>query len=334
MFENELHTVVDILESFLSDSRRGVNYDGWTEYNCPYCASNDGVESDGKYNLCINYGNGAFHCWKCQEKGRLSKLIKDYGGDTLLTKYRNELQSIRNSSLYKFRPFGKILNDDELLKYENFVSLPKGFKKIDKNSLKCRGAYEYLIKRGVTDDMINKYNIGYIGWSEDFKYRNRIIIPSYDGYGDVNYWVGRDYSGKSKLKYCNPNIEKKLFVFNEKLIDWYDNVTLVEGVFDHIVVPNSIPLLGKTIDYDYATFKAITENAMANINILLDDDAFDDAIKMYKFLDNGVLKGRIRLIVCPDGYDASLINEKEGKDGIIKLLKSAKKLNELDLICA
>ena len=332
MYNDELQNIADIIEGFLGESRRGINYDGWTEYNCPYCASIDNVESDGKYNLCVNYECGTFHCWKCQEKGRLSKLVKTYGGENLLTKYRKEIHNIKNSQLYKLKNLGDISNDIELKYYDIFISLPNGFKKVNNITNDSKEAYEYLKKRGITDGIIDKYNIGYVKWCDDFRYRNRIIIPSYDLYGDLNYWVGRDYSGKSKLKYCNPDIEKKLFVFNEKYINWYDNITIVEGVFDHIVVPNSIPLLGKSIDNESAVYKAITENAMANVNIMLDDDAIDDALKMYIFLNNTNLRNRIRIIRCPDGYDASLINEKEGKSGILDLLKSAKKLNEIDFI--
>ena len=69
-----------------------------------------------------------------------------------------------------------------------------------------------------------------------------------------------------------------------------------------------------------------------NINILLDDDAYDNAYRMYKFLNSKGFKDSVRLIQCPQGYDASLINEKFGKKGIIKLLRNAIKLDEYTLM--
>ena len=81
-----------------------------------------------------------------------------------------------------------------------------------------------------------------------------------------------------------------------------------------------------------AVYKALKEKAHANINILLDDDAYDNAYRMYKFLNSKGFKDRVRLIQCPQGYDASLINEKFGKKGIIKLLRSAIKLDEYTLM--
>ena len=56
-------------------------------------------------------------------------------------------------------------------------------------------------------------------------------------YGDVNYYSGRSYDKFNKLKYKNPDVSKSDIIFNEGLINWDSNVYLVEGVFDHIVVP-------------------------------------------------------------------------------------------------
>ena len=127
-------------------------------------------------------------------------------------------------------------------------------------------------------------------------------------------------------------MEKTHFVFNEEKINWYEDITLVEGAFDHIVVPNSIPLLGKSLKSEYATFNAVVNNAMANINVFLDDDALANAKKIYKLLETTSLKGKIRLIECPTGYDASDIYKVFGKKGIIQMLGKARKLTEFEKV--
>ena len=76
---------------------------------------------------------------------------------------------------------------------------------------------------------------------------SRIIIPSFNEYGELNYWTGRFTKLKHRQKYYNPIIERKDIIFNEEHIQWDADITLVEGPFDHIVVPNSIPLLGKAL---------------------------------------------------------------------------------------
>ena len=198
----------------------------------------------------------------------------------------------------------------------------------------AKEAIDYLQKRNISWYLIDYYNIGYVPyWSKDKEMRNRIVIPSYDEFGELNYFVARDYTGKRKLrKYNNPDIKKTDFVFNEDKINWYEYITLVEGAFDHMVVPNSIPLLGKTLKRDYATFNTVITKAKANVNVLLDDDALNDAKKIYKLLSSTNLKGRVRLIECPDGYDASDIYQKFGKKGIRKLMQRAKEIEEFELV--
>lgn len=331
MFEN----IREIIEDCIGKPQRDSNY--WVSYNCPYCASEAGVESDGKYNLAVNYGEDLktkahFHCWKCNTAGKLSKLLKDFGNQNSLFKYYEELKNIRNSSLYLIDTENGIID----LPIENTLELPKGFRKIDASDKYAKEAIEYLKKRNIGDYFIQYYNIGYIPyWDNDKNMRNRIVIPSYDEFGELNYYVARDYSGKRKYrKYNNPDIKKTMFVFNEDKINWYEDVTLVEGAFDHMVIPNSIPLLGKTLKKEYATFSAITNKAKVNVNILLDDDALSDAKKIYKLLNSTQLKDRVRLINCPNGFDASDIYQKFGRRGIKQLLKKAVKIEEFELIIA
>ena len=329
MFE----VIKEIVENILGSPRRET--DGWMEYCCPYCALEKGVESDGKYNLAVNYGEDGktkpfFHCWRCGTAGKISKLLKDFGTKDSVSKYYNELKNIKNSLLYNIDFGGEIDN----FQIETSIELPKDYRKITTNDKYANEAIEYLRKRNLDEYFIEYYNIGYVPyWSNDKEMRNRIVIPSYDEYGELNYYVARDYTGKRKYrKYNNPDIKKTMFVFNEDKINWYEDVTLVEGAFDHMVVPNSIPLLGKTLKRDYATFNAIVSKAKANVNVLLDDDALNDAKKIYKLLSSTNLKGRVRLIECPDGYDASDIYQKFGKKGIRKLMQRAEELDDFELV--
>jgi hypothetical protein len=329
MFEN----IREIVEEVIGTPRRDT--ETWVEYCCPYCALEKGVESDGKYNLAVNYGEDLktksfFHCWRCGTAGKLSKLLKDFGSQDTVSKYYSELKNIHSSMLYQFN-----LGEDFIdIPIENTVELPKDFRHIKKNDKYAQEAIDYLKQRNIGEYFIEYYNLGYVPyWSKDKNMINRIIIPSYDEYGELNYYVARDYSGKRKYrKYNNPDIKKTMFVFNEDKINWYEDVTLVEGAFDHMVIPNSIPLLGKTLKKDYATFNAVVNKAKANVNVLLDDDALNDAKKIYKLLNSTKLKGNVRLIPCPNGYDASDIYQKYGKKGIKQLLRRAEELDDFELV--
>jgi DNA primase len=257
-------------------------------------------------------------------------LLKDFGSQESVSRYYNELKDIKKSLLYQM-DFNGV---EENFQIESVVELPKDFKKINFKDKNAQEAIEYLKGRGLGKYFIDYYNIGYVPyWSEDKEMRNRIIIPSYDEYGELNYYVARDYSGKRIYrKYNNPDIKKTMFVFNEDKINWYEDVTLVEGAFDHMVIPNSIPLLGKTLKRDYATFKTVVNKAKVNVNVLLDDDAIKDAKKIYKLLDSTILKDRVRIIEYPNGYDASDIYQKFGKRGIKSLMKRARKIEEFEMV--
>ena len=60
MFDIEINNIARITERVLGHPRHTTDTEGWTEYNCPYCADFDGVDSDGKYNCCVNYREGYF----------------------------------------------------------------------------------------------------------------------------------------------------------------------------------------------------------------------------------------------------------------------------------
>ena len=330
--------ILSLIAAFLGEY--GKHSGEWYSFNCPVCAEEKGVKEDGKYNLEVKIdlsvkGCGAHHCWRCKEtagtKGSLVSLFKKYASKPVLDEFRQIVNEYREAKKYEL--FGGDGEIPDEFGEDNEFYLPDGFKPIRNNDVKAVEAIEYLKKRGIDERIIKTYNIGYICDDESvyFSLRNRIVIPSYDSFDSLNYWVGRDYTGKNKIRYKNPKAEKTKFIFNEGKINWYEPITLVEGPFDHIVVPNSIPLLGKSLNQDYLLYKSLLKRSKSQINIFLDFDAVINAKRIYKLLENTELRGRIRWIECPNGYDASSIYEKYGKRGIVALLTRAKKLNEYDL---
>ena len=124
------------------------------------------------------------------------------------------MHSIRDSELYKlhFDEFDTSIIEKEELKF------PSSFKFFKKGEKYNYGAFKYLKDRGVDWDIIERYKIGFTEKEEDKelkKYSYRVIIPSYNALGELNYWVGRDYLPKNgkyttRTKYANPKAEKKV----------------------------------------------------------------------------------------------------------------------------
>ena len=314
--------IADILKQFLGDFAEHNEESGQMSFDCPACAEDKGLANgcgDGKHKLALNYKKNIYQCWVCKFEnnmhGSVPNLIKRYGNKKILKEYA----IVRPTDL----------DQDYVPKEKVDLKLPDGYKKLSESSYKDFNyikAYRYLTERGITDELIKEYNIGFTTTGQ---YHNRIIIPSYDELGDLNYFVSRAWDKWKKPKYLNPDVEKQLFVYNEFNINWDGTIYLVEGAFDHIVVPNSIPLLGKTM---YGKLKSLLlKNAKSDVVILLDDDAKDDAIRIYKELNVGSLYDRVKLCTPPADTDPSLIFEREGNRGIIKLLRSSEKIPESNL---
>lgn len=338
MITEEIKRLKSILDAILGEPKQELDDSLQLEYPCPCCVEKYGNGEIRKYNLSISLLKQKFNCWKCSSEGddmhgSIVKLIKKYGNETLLSDYRNIIKSIRESELYKLNFSNDDFNIDTSIIEKEELKLPKDFKFFKKNEGYYYPAFKYLANRGIGWDIIEKYHLGYTAKSEDNKKSSfRVFIPSYDAFGELNYWVGRDYIPNSyRMKYDNPKLEKKDIIFNEGKIQWDADITLVEGPFDHIVVPNSIPLLGKALNQGYKLYWELLLKANANINIWLDNDIKDNGKEIYSLLNHGKLYGKIRYIYTDLGKDPSEIYQEYGYKGIIKSLQSAKLVPEYEL---
>lgn len=347
--------IYNILTSFLGESKQGFFDNGTAQYqfNCPECADENGGVPDNKYNLEVNFVLGKCHCWKCGYSGPISRLVKDYGGNELLKEYYAVVKDIKESKYYNIGLF-KELADNAYL--NDYIKLPETFTKIDLKTCRKKKLVEYLEKRHITQDIIDQHNIGYTTWDEESPIlRNRIIIPSYDSAGDLNYWVGRDFTEKQQKpepekeetdkphiwfsggrpKYWNSKNDKNEIVFQESLIQWDANIVLVEGVFDALTYPNAISLLGKTLTRGCKLHTTLKEKANANIIVCLDGDTeIEETKRIYNILNTGRLFGKIWYIDLKNDSqykDFGEIYEAEGRAGIIDILRKRKQFSEIDL---
>lgn len=292
MVEYEL--IVEILIDVLGEYKYHNTRSGQIAFSCPVCSYEiKGLDHlDGKGNLEVNYFQGVYKCWSCSEShdthGGLHKLIKKYGTHKQLKSF--ELLMPED----EFEPEKKTYNKVRLPKeYISFTDVSGGLKLTHH----YKRAYNYLKDRHISDEMIKKFSIGFC---YEGKYANRIIIPSYDIDGILNYFVARSYESKPYRKYDNPEAEKQIIIFNEYLIDWNKPISIVEGPFDHIFVDNSIPMLGKKMSD--LLFDKLYNNAQ-KIIIILDGDAWTDAEKLYYKLNGGKLFGKIWVTKLPEDKD-------------------------------
>lgn len=292
--EPDYSDVVEILEEILGDCRNHNDYSGQMSFNCPTCSYDiKGLdEGDGKYNLEVNYKEGVYKCWVCSDThdthGTLHKLIKTFGNKKQLRRFEILMPDTDGERVKK--SYKKVRLPKEYIAFE---TASKGLRMTPQ----FKQAWNYIKKRNITDEQIKKYKIGFCYQGE---YENRIIIPSFNQENELNYFIARSYLSRPFMKYKNPEAEKEIIIFNEKLIDWDKPIYLVEGAFDSIFVPNSIPMLGKHMS-EYL-FDLLYQNAK-EIIILLDGDAWEDAQKLFHKINCGRLFNKVWIIQLDEDKD-------------------------------
>jgi DNA primase len=152
---------------------------------------------------------------------------------------------------------------------EKIIKMPESFKTLTSTHLDKYGkkALSYLYHRGISRRDILKWKMGYCTKG---KYKNRIVIPSFNENGDLNYFVARSYTD-GYIRYMNPPASRDI-IFNELYVDFDKEVTLVEGLFDAVKTENSVPILGSSIREDSKLFKKIVKKDTP-ILLALDPDA-------------------------------------------------------------
>ena len=261
--------------------------------------------SHHKPKLQVNIQTGKWHCWVSNQGGHNHfQLLKAIGAPRELFK---EMSEAVGSTYY---------SSEKKDEKQVVINLPKEAKPLwnGGESLQKLHALRFVMERGLSMEDIIRYNLHYC---LSGIYQNRIIIPSYDSNGQLNYFVGRDFY-KGGMKYKNPPISKDIVGF-DLYINWDEPIILCEGVFDAISIKrNAIPLFGKTISKSLYT--KIIEKKVSHIVIALDNDAFNQSIEMIsKFLDMGV---EVNFVKLQDNQDP-------GELGYIKM---SEKINNSEAI--
>jgi DNA primase len=235
---------------------------------CPICK----IKGKDKRKLAIEIKNGVYHCWVCESKG------KNIGSVAL--KY--SIQKKSATDLYTYYKKGK--DDDRHIqnKQRQIAILPRDFRLIGAcRDITSRSGRIYLKNRGFSEADIWKFRIGV---SNTYKFKNRVIFPSFDENQNLNYYTARTIDKNNKKRYYNCNISRKDTIFREFDIDFSKELILVEGVFDLLHVHwNSTCILGSWLDKKYKLFQKIIKNKTPVI-LCFDSDAIEKTQKIAKSL--------------------------------------------------
>ena len=293
-----MNKIVNLLNRVLSDKGLKLKKQDEYMYWSPFVTHH-------KRKLQINIKNQNWHCWVSNVGGRnFYQLFKKVSASR--EQFAELVELVGENKYYKVK------KDDSKIT----VTLPKEFKPLwnGGDGIVKRHALNYLYKRGITDKDIMKHNIGFC---DEGQYSNRIIIPSYDSDGQLNFFVGRDFYN-SKMKYKNSPTPKDVIGF-DLFVNSDEPIILCEGVFDAMAFKrNAIPLFGKNVMKKL--HKKIIESQVKTLYLALDNDAKSDAIKISDtFLNEGI---DVKLVMLKD-KDPSEI----GFEGLLSYLKDTESTN-------
>lgn len=333
---NDAH-VLNILSSILGEYKHTTNDD--YAFKCPFCG-----KITYKKKLEIDIHTGKWHCWVCNMKGTsifqlLRKLRVSNGIINDISKYIRDIDYIFNDTDNKDKHITDLIYDklNTVMHNQQQVSeyiipgvvLPDEFRPLfikNNASFEYNNAIAYLSHRNITLKQIIRYNIGYC---ESGRYEKRIIIPSYDDHGFLNYFTARAYYINNSYRYMNPTASRDIIPF-DLYINWKKPIILCEGFFDAIAIgDNAIPLLGKSITPKLK--RKIIDNHVTDIYICLDNDAKKQSLKYCEnlLLGNDLLVDNKNIyLVQLNGKDPSEI----GHDNIRNIINNTEPLTFEQLV--
>ena len=230
---------------------------------CPFC-------NHRKKKLSINLDTNFFKCWVCNKAGKdVGFLIQKFGSFHDLDIYNKNYNT------------NKVILKDE---FQNFkICLPEHYIPLveTKNSFIGKKAYQYLVnRRSITEEDILFYKIGIC---VDGQYRNKIIFPSFDYYGNINFFTARDIGEGSYMLPATPRGYKNTIIINELYLDFTQMLIITEGFIDSLKATskNVVPLFGSTLSKNSKLFRTIVSNNAA-VCLALDDDAWKKSLEIAK----------------------------------------------------
>ena len=175
-----MNKIVNLLNRVLGDKGLKLKKQDEYMYWSPFVTHH-------KRKLQINIKNQNWHCWVSNVGGRnFYQLFKKVSASR--DQFAELVELVGENKYYKVK------KDDSKIT----VTLPKEFKPLwnGGDGIVKRHALNYLYKRGITDKDIMKHNIGFC---DEGQYSNRIIIPSYDSNGQLNFFVAGPVSAQNTI---------------------------------------------------------------------------------------------------------------------------------------
>lgn len=269
---------------------------GWMKGDCPWCGAED--------KMGIHLEDNRTHCFKCDDRTKpLKTLMQNEGMRT----FKEALDFLQGYDSVDYRPV-KVEKVEEIP-----VVLPEGFKLLKFGEARiARMARNYMENRGFNIKELSRKGVGYVGRG-DTDYFGYIIFPYYKK-RKIIFFQTRLFFGTGP-KFKNPRYEdfgigKSQVIYNESALLLYREIYLCESVMNALTMGDQgIAINGKKISS--TQFSTILKGKCQVINILLDSDAWKEAIELACSL---VPYKQVRVIQFPEDHDVNDLGYKAVKE--------------------
>jgi hypothetical protein len=242
--------------------RKGIN----AAFRCPDCGGSK------KQKFIVRIDTGQYHCWVCDARGAsIAKVLRKLSPEVAA-----RWEGVTGSHQRRFL--------DDVVEVPK-VELPLGFRllaeSMDAHDPDTRACIDYVRNRGLGLREMWYFRFGFVRRG---RLSRRVIMPSFDSEGRLNYWTARAIDDDVIGKYVNPPIPRGEFIFNELNLDWRKELTMVEGPFDLTKCDsNATAILGSNMSRKSALFQAIARNRTPVV-LALDSDMPEKQHKWAKAL--------------------------------------------------
>lgn len=335
------NNIVEVISSYLPLEKKGKNYFGV----CPF-------HDDTNPSMSVSEDKQIYKCFSCGASGNVFNFVMDYEK----VEFKEALNILAKRAGIALSGVN-IKSNNKYEKYYKMYDLATKVYQNNLNSTLGEQAKEYLLKRGIDEQMIKMFKIGLslkdrnylsnilkqknyteselnnygLGVDNHDLFIDRIIFPLPDISGKIVGFSGRIYRGTSSSKYLNTK-ETPIFTKGDVLFHYYDAkehvrekkyVILVEGFMDvirlaSIGIYNTVALMGTAITKEHIKLlKRLTNN----IYLSLDGDS---AGQHADYVTGKLLEEEnFNIFVVPldNGLDPDEYIIKNGKDAYLSLVE-------------
>lgn len=190
-------------------------------------------------------------------------------------------------------------------------------------------------KRGLSDDVIDKFDIGYCPDRINHEVSGRIIIPIYDSYGNLVVLSTRHPDRQRVDRFWHESFDKRTYLFaldkaKESILK-IQKAIVVEGEFDVCSLHSrGVNMVVGSCGSNFSLFQiSLLIRYCSEIYLMFDGDeagerATQKTIEIYK--ENELHQYGIDFIPVrlPKGFDPDDFIFKEGVEGMMSILKKSK----------